>query len=554
MTIANTHGEIEPAPTTLTNVTAVLSMLHEPADRNSATRTFRRDPVLSWTLDRLTRSKRLGTIAILCWDDQIGAVHPLAEEHHAHVLMKSPRMATPALESVAAAQRWADGWRGGLLGTCEFDAGFYGPWVLEVARHLSSDAVIVLDPASGLVDPELIDRMIDHADEHADVEMLFTQAAPGLSGALLRPALLERLASMKTHPGRVLHYLPDQPMRDPISTEACVPVPTPVARSTRRFKLDSDRQIRHITAAAVSLNGQLIASSAEELLYRLGAHDALDPMPRDVTVEINTRRGTSPIYWCGRHAPIDRGDLAPDAAATVFAELSGVDDIRLTLGGVGDPLLHPRLAEIIDAAKDAGIRAIHVETDLLAPATVLDELVDSAVDVISVYMPAITSATYRAVMGIDGIEASIDNVKRMLVRRQELGRGVPLVVPTFVKCAANLGEMEVWYDQWLKVLGAATIVGPTDYAGLIADAGVADMSPPKRRPCARLNARLTILSDGRIVACEQDVTGRNVIGHIERDSIADVWRQKMQPLRADHAAGCWAKHATCAACKEWHRP
>ena len=35
------------------HVTAVVSLLHEPATTNSATRTFRRQPVLSWTLQRL---------------------------------------------------------------------------------------------------------------------------------------------------------------------------------------------------------------------------------------------------------------------------------------------------------------------------------------------------------------------------------------------------------------------------------------------------------------------------------------------------------------------
>src|SRR3954454_13925805 len=172
MTITNALPEIAASSaSSLTNVTAVLSMQHEPADSNSATRTFRRDPVLSWTLDRLTRSKRLGTIAILCWDDQIGAVHPLAEEHHAHVLMKSPRMATPALEAVAAAQRWADGWRGGLLGTCEFDRGFFAPYVREIVKELGSDAVILVDPASGLIDAEILDAMIEHAQTNSDAEI-----------------------------------------------------------------------------------------------------------------------------------------------------------------------------------------------------------------------------------------------------------------------------------------------------------------------------------------------------------------------------------------------
>src|SRR2546423_13852936 len=100
MTLADTL--LEPTGSqSLRNVTAILSMLHEPAERNSATRRFRHDPVLAWTLDRLAQSKRLGTMAILCWDDQIDAVHGIAEEQHAYELMKSPRLPGASLEAVA---------------------------------------------------------------------------------------------------------------------------------------------------------------------------------------------------------------------------------------------------------------------------------------------------------------------------------------------------------------------------------------------------------------------------------------------------------------------
>jgi len=50
-----------------TNVTAVFSMLHEPPAQgsrdNSATRLFRAEPVLHWTLKRTARAARVGSIA-----------------------------------------------------------------------------------------------------------------------------------------------------------------------------------------------------------------------------------------------------------------------------------------------------------------------------------------------------------------------------------------------------------------------------------------------------------------------------------------------------------
>jgi len=55
--------------------------------------------------------------------------------------------------------------------------------------------------------------------------------------------------------------------------------------------------------------------------------------------------------------------------------------------------------------------------------------------------------------------------------------------------------------------GTAVIQGPSNFAGQIPSIAVADMTPPNRKACARIESRMTILSDGRIVSCEQDVMG-----------------------------------------------
>ena len=75
---------------------------------------------------------RVRSTAVLCWEDQLHRVAPIAEQGHVYVLAKGPRQPIPALDGVTAARKFADGWRGGLLGTCEFDRGFFAPWVEEL--------------------------------------------------------------------------------------------------------------------------------------------------------------------------------------------------------------------------------------------------------------------------------------------------------------------------------------------------------------------------------------------------------------------------------------
>lgn len=534
--------------------TAVIPMLHEDPAVNSATRLFRQEPVLAWALDRIGRARHVDHIAIICWEDQRQAVQPLAAEQGAHVLCKSPRTGITQIECISAARRWSDGWRGGLLGTCDFDLGFYGPYVKETLDELSSDQALLIDPAAGMVDFEILDRIIEHARSKSEPELIFTQAAPGLAGALLRNSLVERLAATRQHPGILLSYLPGQPIRDPIAGDGCVTVPPAIARTNQCFKLDSKRQVRRLTEASVSLNGQLISTDAEQLLGHVRAHDEVGQFPRDLTLELTTRRSSRAIFQPSTHLSLNRPDLPIEIARTLFAALSDCDDLRLTLAGAGDPLLHRNLAQIVQDAHDSGIRAIHVETDLLCEPTLAASLVGLPVDVVSVHIPALTASTYNSVMGVDGMTRVLENIKAMVVERQRLGRGTPILAPLFTKCAVNLHEMEGWYDQWLGALGAAVIVGPSDFAGQIPSVAVTDMSPPKRSACRRIQSRMTVLSDGSVPSCEMDVAGVSPLGNITGQSVESIWQKGFSPVRQMHQSGRWSESAICRGCRDWHRP
>ena len=534
-------------------IVAVLSMLHEPADTNSATRRFRGRPVLDWTLRRLASAGAVDTAVILCWDDQeaaIEAVAAVAERTGAAVLPRGPRQAVPMLAGVAAARRWADGWRGGLLGTCEFDLGYHPAWTHEVAELHDAAAVLLVDPAAALIDPLLVDGLTDHADAQPTAELCFMPAAPGLGATLLRRELVARLATADVPPGRLLTYWPDHHGVDPIGKNGCAPCPVPVARTTYRFKLDSDRQVERATVAMTHLNGHLNVTPAEDLVTHMRDADRADRLPRDVVLELNTTRLSRPIYWPGRSLPITRPELSLATARQLIAELATADDIRLTLAGVGDPMLSPIWADVVAAAIEAGL-AVHIETDLLSTTDDdLDRLAESGVDVISVHLPATTGRTYAEVMGVDAAAPVVDRMRRL----HAMARGTPLVVPTFTKCAVNLGEMEDWFDYWIRAVGHAVIVGPSTFNGRVADVGVADMAPPKRRPCARLASRLTVLSNGTVVSCEQDVTAAQPMGRVGEQPITDIWRDRFASLRACHATGQWADQPLCGGCNEWHRP
>jgi len=198
--------------------------------------------------------------------------------------------------------------------------------------------VVLVDPAAGLVDPGLIDALVAHAAGHPKYEFFFTQAAPGLAPVVMRPTLLERLAKSVTHAGRLLSYWPDLPGRDPMTTEMCLAVPPAIARTLGRFTLDSQRQVRRLTGAMASLNGELIgsehptdgATGATQIYVARGSDgklpQALGVIAVSDEIKPDSIAAIREFHAMGLRVVLLTGDQASPAHA--IANQVGIDDVR----------------------------------------------------------------------------------------------------------------------------------------------------------------------------------------------------------------------------------
>lgn len=524
---------------------AFLSMLHYPAGGgNSATRLFRNSPVLAWTARRLAASHCLSQIVVACWADQSAHVRMAAPS--VEMISLGQRVNKPTIDLIAAARRWSDGWRG-FLGTCWTDQGFEPKTLLMAMERHQTDSAVLVDPDSALVDPALIDGLVDHAMGKPELPYVMLHAAPGLGGTLVRKFFVESLTHGEgTYPGRLMSYWPDLAARDPISEPLCAPCNTVLARTRCRFLADSQRQIDRLSLATETLNGGLASSDALTLATRMNAMGPVESAPRDLTVELTARRSTKPVFQPAGMLSIGRGDIDPALADEIFRQASAYDDLRVTFAGVGDPLLHPQAMELIAQAKMRGIRALHLETDLLAGD--MKALAESPLDVISFHLPGSSAETYRKLMGAGVMAKVLENVMKFLQFRAQRQSLTPILCPIFVKTRLNIAEMESWYDYWLKTLGAAMITGPTTACGKLQDLSATNIAPPGRVACRRINTRLTVLSTGQFTACEEDVLGEMPL---KSKALDEAWRE-IQALRESHQAG--RHEGICQTCDQWHRP
>ena len=477
----------------------------------------------------------------------------------------------------AAARKWSlEAWRGGLGGATCYDELWPAAPLFEAMKHHGSESALLVGADWPLVDPEYCRRVLElHLTYPQNMQMTFTQAPPGLAGVAIGRNLIDQIAQNDVSLGQLIGYNPLKPQADPIGRDLCVQIPASVRSCACRLVYDTpataamiDRLFEQMGDGLSSADAQVVTAGVSALGER--TDEGFATLPQMVTLELTPRRSVNGPIVPQHHIRLDRPDMAIDAALKIVGQLGADQDTVLTLGGLGDALLHPRWEKVVAAAQRAGVLGMAVETDLLVDQEVLERLLDLPIDIITVRLNADTAATYKKVMDPadtlgDGFAKTIANLEWLINHRRGQtppsatdanglqNAGLPWLVMRLAKTIDTLGDMETFFDRWVHYAGHAVIEPATTGCGLIADASPVRMDPPGRFACRQVTRRMTIHCDGQVAQCDQDWLGRACGGDAVVTPLADIWRL-MQPLRQAHAGGRWDELPLCRDCHEWHRP
>ena len=465
----------------------------------------------------------------------------------------------PRRALVRSARKWnLAAWRGSPLGTAWFDEFVEPLAAARVADATGCDSLLCLDGHQPLLDPAIAAAMLRHqADNADDARFVFTQASPGLAGILLHRDALRAVLEADTPVGLLMSYRPETPRADPVARVECARVPSIVAQTPGRWTGDT-RASRELIAAAFRDLGE--GCDAERLCTWLAAREAdgaLPSLPLEIEVELTTRDHLAGSRLRPRGDRVTSRELTDaEALLRITGELASYDDRLVVLGGHGDPLLHPRFAEVVRALRGQGICGIAVVTPLVE---LTDEnlaaLHEAQVDLVEVQIDANRAATYRHVHGFDGFERVLRNVARLAESRAARATPHPFILCSLTRCAATLEEMEAFFERWVRACGGAVTHGHNDYGGLLPPDELIALRPPVREPCRRLARRLMLLADGRVAQCNQDVLGQASLGDWQRQTLAEVWQgAPLATLREAHRGLSLAAHPLCGRCSEWFRP
>lgn len=209
----------------------------------------------------------------------------------------------------------------------------------------------------------------------------------------------------------------------------------------------------------------------------------------------------------------------------------------------GEPLLHKELGRFIRYAKEKGIIDVFFNTNAaLLTEERARELIESGLDRLTVSFDTVDPSQYERYRVGAKFDAVVANVERLVRLRDEMGSQTPKVRVQAVlvpEVAENFDAyVEFWKDR----------VDQVSYNDMLDNVPGHIPALQSKWVCPFPYQRLNIMWDGTVTTCYNDHYGKNALGHVSTDALADIWREGLKTLRADHREGRAHLHGACVEC------
>jgi radical SAM protein with 4Fe4S-binding SPASM domain len=225
---------------------------------------------------------------------------------------------------------------------------------------------------------------------------------------------------------------------------------------------------------------------------------------------------------------------------------NGLCSLKLSLRG--EPMLHPKLCEMIEYAKDKGIMDVYFNTNAtLLNETNISQLIDSRLDRISISFEGTTKEFYESCRLGARYEDVLSNVKLLREIRDKRGVDYPQIRVQTVLLPELKESFPEYVEFWQPIadevayLDAREETSEDDHRGLVAIWS-----------CPFLWQRMVILWDGTLLPClMHGVADFSLmsLGNVKEVSIKEMWQsRKVTECRELHQAGQAHKLEACDRC------
>jgi radical SAM protein with 4Fe4S-binding SPASM domain len=208
----------------------------------------------------------------------------------------------------------------------------------------------------------------------------------------------------------------------------------------------------------------------------------------------------------------------------------------------GEPLLHPRVVDMVAYAKARGVLDTYFNTNgMLLTEAMAHRLIDAGLDRISISMEGTDPEAFekeRRGAKFDQIMRNIDNLMEL---RSRLGCRHPRVRVQTVRLPGI--DLEAYQIFWLDHCDEVAAVDYKDSANRVKGLVCHDWA------CPQLWQRMTIEWSGAIMPCNNDDFRHLCVGNVKEKTVASCWHDPLvQKARELHQRGLSHELQACDGC------
>jgi MoaA/NifB/PqqE/SkfB family radical SAM enzyme len=242
-----------------------------------------------------------------------------------------------------------------------------------------------------------------------------------------------------------------------------------------------------------------------------------------------------------------------------------IDEVSLNGKGItqyiryasnGEPLIHPRIYDMIDyGKKKSGVPITLTTNGVTMTKKRIHRLIDAGVDVIDISIDAFSNEVYEKVRVGGDLNVTRKNVLDLIEEIRLKDRKTKVVV-SFVENELNTHEVSLFEKFW-KDSGASYVVirrmhscsgAKIEFAALRRQ----NNKLKDRTPCLYPWERIVLTPTGELAFCPSDwVFGSNICSYKET-TIKELWQSKFyEELRQAHLTNDFKNHNFCDQCPDW---
>ena len=228
----------------------------------------------------------------------------------------------------------------------------------------------------------------------------------------------------------------------------------------------------------------------------------------------------------------------------------GVKYIHLYLHG--EPLMHPDITKMIHYIKLCRLNVSMTTNGMLLDGEKIEAILHSGMtiaDYITISILGVSKEVHEKVMRGVNHDRVISNLENLISLRKRNSMNSPLIQTVFYEMPENSHEANMFRKEWKNRVDHARCVPYISQSYAQFNKSGASSIPLRARPCTQIWERMTILWNGDVTICCEDVGGDYIFGNIDDSPMERLWNSdKLRSIRNLHKLKKFAEIKICKRC------